>query len=44
MAPPDLYVRRILERFRLSDYLSLNVERPSEYVLIYYFDLEHTIF
>ncbi|XP_008442546.2 E3 ubiquitin-protein ligase PRT6 isoform X1 [Cucumis melo] len=31
MAPPDLYVRRILERFRLSDYLSLNVERPSEY-------------
>ncbi|XP_038903784.1 E3 ubiquitin-protein ligase PRT6 isoform X2 [Benincasa hispida] len=31
MAPPDLYVSRIIERFRLSDYLSLNVERPSEY-------------
>lgn len=30
-APPDLYVSRIIERFRLSDYLSLNVERPSEY-------------
>ncbi|XP_023528608.1 E3 ubiquitin-protein ligase PRT6 [Cucurbita pepo subsp. pepo] len=31
MAPPDLYVSRIIERFRLSDYISLNVERPSEY-------------
>ncbi|XP_023539127.1 E3 ubiquitin-protein ligase PRT6-like [Cucurbita pepo subsp. pepo] len=31
MSPPDFYVSRILERFQLSDYLSLNVESPSEY-------------
>ncbi|KAL3839525.1 hypothetical protein ACJIZ3_024116 [Penstemon smallii] len=31
LAPPDLYVQRILERFGLSDYLSLNLEQPSEH-------------
>ncbi|KAF5747551.1 putative ubiquitin ligase E3 alpha [Tripterygium wilfordii] len=31
LAPIDLFVSRIVERFGLSDYLSLNVERPSEY-------------
>lgn len=31
LAPADLYVQRILERFGLSKYLSLNTERPSEY-------------
>ena len=32
LAPADLYVKRILERFGLSNYLSLNPERPSEYI------------
>lgn len=31
MAPPDLFVKRILDRFGLSSYLSLNLERSSEY-------------
>ncbi|KAF6137786.1 hypothetical protein GIB67_040494 [Kingdonia uniflora] len=31
LAPPDLYVKRILDRFRLSYYLSLNLERSNEY-------------
>ncbi|XAR68944.1 Carboxypeptidase U [Bertholletia excelsa] len=31
LAPPDLFVKRILERFGLSNYLSLNLERSSEY-------------
>ncbi|KAF4388594.1 hypothetical protein G4B88_021505 [Cannabis sativa] len=31
MAPADPYIFRILERFGLSNYLSLNVERSSEY-------------
>ncbi|KAK9289575.1 hypothetical protein L1049_007731 [Liquidambar formosana] len=31
LAPADLYVNRILERFGLSNYLSLNLERSSEY-------------
>lgn len=31
LAPADLCVERILARFGLSSYLSLNVERPSEY-------------
>ncbi|XP_059667816.1 E3 ubiquitin-protein ligase PRT6 [Cornus florida] len=31
LAPPDPYVNRILERFGLSDYISLNLERFSEY-------------
>lgn len=31
LAPPDLYVSRFLERFGLSNYLSLNLERSSEY-------------
>lgn len=30
LAPPDLYVQRILERFGLSNYLSLNLEQSSE--------------
>lgn len=33
LAPEDLFVSRILERFGLSNYLSLNLERSSEYVL-----------
>ncbi|KAL8504680.1 hypothetical protein ACS0TY_016023 [Phlomoides rotata] len=31
LAPPDLYVKRILERFGLSNYLSLNLEQSSEH-------------
>ncbi|KAL5549950.1 hypothetical protein UlMin_000126 [Ulmus minor] len=31
LAPADPYVCRILERFGLSNYLSLNIERSSEY-------------
>ncbi|KAK7255821.1 hypothetical protein RIF29_29243 [Crotalaria pallida] len=31
LAPEDQYVSRILERFGLSNYLSLNLERSSEY-------------
>ncbi|KAL5740599.1 hypothetical protein ACOSQ2_029779 [Xanthoceras sorbifolium] len=31
LAPADLYVNRILERFGLSSYLSLNLERSCEY-------------
>ncbi|KAJ4978954.1 hypothetical protein NE237_009734 [Protea cynaroides] len=31
LAPPDLYVKRIVECFGLSNYLSLNLERPDEY-------------
>ncbi|KAK7293058.1 hypothetical protein RJT34_15919 [Clitoria ternatea] len=31
LAPDDLYVSRILDRFGLSNYLSLNPERSSEY-------------
>ncbi|KAK7373743.1 hypothetical protein VNO80_07159 [Phaseolus coccineus] len=31
LAPEDLFVSRILERFGLSNYLSLNLERSSEY-------------
>ncbi|KAG8376898.1 hypothetical protein BUALT_Bualt09G0112000 [Buddleja alternifolia] len=30
-APPDLYVQRILERFGLSNYLSLNLEQSSDF-------------
>ena len=32
LAPPDLYVSRILERFGLSDYLSLKAEKSTEYM------------
>ncbi|GER57266.1 E3 ubiquitin-protein ligase ubr1 [Striga asiatica] len=35
LAPPDLFVQRILERFGLSSYLSLNVEQSSEKCFIY---------
>ncbi|XP_058109668.1 E3 ubiquitin-protein ligase PRT6-like isoform X2 [Magnolia sinica] len=31
LAPPDLFVKRILERFGLLDYLSLNLERSNKY-------------
>lgn len=31
LAPADLYIARIIERFGLSTYLSLNLERASEY-------------
>ncbi|KAL5716697.1 RING-type E3 ubiquitin transferase [Ranunculus cassubicifolius] len=31
LAPPDLYVKRILDRFGLRSYLSLNLERSNEY-------------
>ncbi|GLT79208.1 hypothetical protein SLA2020_507030 [Shorea laevis] len=31
MAPPDLFVKRILDRFGLSSYLSLSLERSSKY-------------
>ncbi|XVF55280.1 hypothetical protein PTKIN_Ptkin06aG0024300 [Pterospermum kingtungense] len=31
LAPPDLYVKRILERFGLLNYLSLGLERSNEY-------------
>ncbi|GMJ12122.1 proteolysis 6, Greening after Extended Darkness 1 [Hibiscus trionum] len=31
LAPPDLYVKRIVERFGLLNYLSLTLERSSEY-------------
>ncbi|PIN03040.1 putative ubiquitin-protein ligase of the N-recognin family [Handroanthus impetiginosus] len=31
LAPPDLYVQRILERFGLTNYLSLNLEQSSEH-------------
>nr|XP_011466560.1 PREDICTED: E3 ubiquitin-protein ligase PRT6 [Fragaria vesca subsp. vesca] len=31
LAPADLYIKRILERFGLSSYLSLKLERSSEY-------------
>ncbi|XP_059305584.1 E3 ubiquitin-protein ligase PRT6 isoform X1 [Lycium ferocissimum] len=31
LGPADQYVTRILERFELSDYLSLNLERSNEY-------------
>lgn len=31
LAPADMFVYRILERFGLSNYLSLNLERSSEY-------------
>ncbi|KAL0344537.1 UNVERIFIED_CONTAM: E3 ubiquitin-protein ligase PRT6 [Sesamum radiatum] len=31
LAPADLYVQRILERFGLSNYLSLNLEQSSEH-------------
>ncbi|CAK7333877.1 unnamed protein product [Dovyalis caffra] len=31
LAPPDLYVSRILDRFGLSDYLSLKPEQSTEY-------------
>ncbi|XVE61882.1 hypothetical protein DITRI_Ditri06bG0074600 [Diplodiscus trichospermus] len=31
LAPPDLYVKRIVERFGLLNYLSLNLERSNEY-------------
>ncbi|KAG9454677.1 hypothetical protein H6P81_007581 [Aristolochia fimbriata] len=31
LGPPDSFVKRILERFGLSNYLSLNLERPNEY-------------
>ncbi|XP_071688306.1 E3 ubiquitin-protein ligase PRT6-like [Rutidosis leptorrhynchoides] len=31
LAPPDLYIARIIERFGLSTYLSLNLERDDEY-------------
>lgn len=32
LAPPDLFVKRIQERFGLSNYHSLSLERPNEYV------------
>ncbi|KAK8532004.1 hypothetical protein V6N13_131353 [Hibiscus sabdariffa] len=31
LAPPDLYVKRIVERFGLLNYLSLTLERSNEY-------------
>ncbi|KAJ4704674.1 E3 ubiquitin-protein ligase PRT6-like [Melia azedarach] len=31
LAPADLYVNRIIERFGVTNYLSLNLERSSEY-------------
>lgn len=31
LAPEDLFVRRVLERFGLANYLSLNLEQSSEY-------------
>ncbi|KAK6943656.1 Zinc finger, UBR-type [Dillenia turbinata] len=31
LAPPDLYVTRVLERFGLSSYLSLNLEQSTEF-------------
>ncbi|XVE96880.1 hypothetical protein REPUB_Repub02eG0261800 [Reevesia pubescens] len=31
LAPPDLYVKRIVERFGLLDFLSLSLERSNEY-------------
>ncbi|OMO66313.1 Zinc finger, N-recognin [Corchorus capsularis] len=31
LAPPDLYVKRIVERFGLLNYLSLTLERANEY-------------
>ncbi|XVF08093.1 hypothetical protein REPUB_Repub06bG0196400 [Reevesia pubescens] len=31
LAPPDLYVKRIVERFGLLDYLSLSLERSNKY-------------
>ncbi|PIA60262.1 hypothetical protein AQUCO_00300046v1 [Aquilegia coerulea] len=31
LAPPDPFVERILDRFGLSNYLSLTLERPNEY-------------
>ncbi|XVE76368.1 hypothetical protein DITRI_Ditri12bG0166800 [Diplodiscus trichospermus] len=31
LAPPDFYVKRIVERFGLLDYLSLSLERSNEY-------------
>ena len=34
LAPPDLYVKRIVERFGLLDYLSLSLERSNEYAFI----------
>lgn len=30
LAPPDLFVNRIIERFGLSSYFSLNLERSTE--------------
>lgn len=33
LAPPDLFVMRILERYGLSNYLSLDLERTNEYAL-----------
>lgn len=32
LAPPDLYVKRIVERFGLLNYISLTLERSNEYV------------
>uniref|UniRef100_A0A2P2JXB8 E3 ubiquitin-protein ligase n=1 Tax=Rhizophora mucronata TaxID=61149 RepID=A0A2P2JXB8_RHIMU len=34
LAPADLYVLRIVKRFGLSDYLSMNPERSNEYINI----------
>ncbi|XP_076955336.1 E3 ubiquitin-protein ligase PRT6-like isoform X2 [Bidens hawaiensis] len=31
LAPPDLYISRIMKRFGLATYLSLNLERANEY-------------
>ncbi|XP_047330050.1 E3 ubiquitin-protein ligase PRT6 [Impatiens glandulifera] len=31
LAPPDLFINRIVERFELSNYLSLSLQRSSEY-------------
>jgi len=33
LAPADLYVMRLVERFQLPDYLALDIKRSSEYVL-----------
>lgn len=32
-APADLFIKRILERFQLSNYFDLDLKRSSEYVI-----------
>lgn len=36
LAPADLFVKRVLERFELSNYLLLNFEQSSEYVIHFF--------